>query len=93
MVLKSVRILHNMLALSGWGDVGVRPQIFDRMLTLVSHSFSLLDPIATQLRANQVVSNDEQLPHAANALNLLYVSVEGKLQEWFLEKLQSPKGW
>ena len=44
-VPKSLRILHDMLALSGWVDVGVRPQIFDRMLTLVSHSFSLLDPI------------------------------------------------
>jgi hypothetical protein len=50
MVPKSLRILHDMLALSGWGDVGVRPQIFDRMLTLVSHSFSPLDPIKTQLR-------------------------------------------
>jgi hypothetical protein len=38
------------------------------------------------------VSNDEHLPHAANALKLLYVSVEDK-PEWHLENLQSLKGW
>jgi len=50
MVPKSLRILHDMLSFSGWGDVGVRPQIFYRMLTLVSHSFSLLNRITTHLR-------------------------------------------
>jgi hypothetical protein len=63
------------------------------MFTLVSHSFSLLDLIASQLRANQAASNDEHLPHAANASKLLYVSVEDKPREWFLEDLQSLKGW
>lgn len=46
MVPKALRILHDVLALSGWGDVGVRPQIFDRMLSPVCHLvFSLSDQI------------------------------------------------
>ena len=94
MVPKSLRILHDMLALQGWGDVGVRPQIFDRMLTIVSISFALVsaDDLASRV-INQAAPNDEHLPHAANALKLLYVSVEDKPPEWFAENLQNLKGW
>jgi hypothetical protein len=36
--------------------------------------------------------NDEHLPHAANALKLLYISVADKPPEWFAENLQKPQG-
>jgi len=92
MVPKSLRILHDMLALSGWGDVGVKPQIFDRMLTLVSPSPILLKDypkindwlaqIESEMRVSLVnllcdaVAELQQLYHAASGVDAARVDRE-----------------